>query len=138
MDVDERVALTEEVDSEDLADRLEEWANQTPANQLRWHTIVAEALVPDEETTVLRAQAISVEDLSPLDPTADDPALYRGTAAVDASIERHPADGEPVTDEFEGAPVVVDLTATLARADDGTVEVIVHDVAAAGEEEGEL
>src|SRR4051794_21219426 len=131
MNVEERVALVEAVDGEDLADRLEEWANQTPANQLRWHTILVEALAPGDEATVLRAQAGSVDDLSPLDPAADDPATYRGTAVVDASIERHPSDGEPETDEFEGAPVVVDLTATIGRSDEGTVEVIVHDLAAA-------
>jgi len=33
MDVDERVALAQAVDGEDLASTLEEWAGETPANQ---------------------------------------------------------------------------------------------------------
>jgi hypothetical protein len=134
MDVDERVALTQAVDGEDLAGTLEDWASESPANQLRWHTILTSALSPDDEGTVTRAEAVSVDDLSPVDPTADDPAQYRATAMVDASIERHPPDAEAETDEFEAAPVVIELTATLGRTEEGTVEVLVHDVAAAEEE----
>jgi hypothetical protein len=135
MDVDERVALAEAVDGEDLASSLESWAGETPANQLRWHSILASALSPEDEATVTRAEALTVDDLSPVDPTADDPAQYRATAVVDASIERHPSDAEAETDEFEAAPVVIELTATLGRTEDGTVEVLVHDVAAADDEE---
>jgi hypothetical protein len=134
MDVEERVALAQAVDGEDLASTLEEWAGETPANQLRWHSILVEALSPDDEGTVTRAETVSVDDLSPVDPTADDPAQYRATAVVVASIERHPSDAEAETDEFEGAPVVIELTATLGRTDEGTVEVLVHDVAPAEEE----
>ena len=134
MDVDERIALAEAADAEDLADTLEGWAGLSPANQLRWHEALLSALAPDEDATVTRAEALSVEDLSPLDPAADDPAGYRATALVDASIERHPADAEPTTDEFEGASVVIELRATLGRTDDGVVEVLVHDVAAADDE----
>ena len=134
MDVDERVALAQAVDGEDLASTLEDWAGQSPANQVRWHAILVEQLSPDDEGTVTRAEALSVDDVSPLDPTANDPAQYRATAVVDASIERHPSDAEAETDEFEAAPVVIELTATLGRSEDGTVEVLVHDVAAAEEE----
>ena len=74
MDVEERVALAEAADGEDLASSLEAWAGETPANQLRWHTILTSALSPDHRSTVLRAEAVSVDDLSPVDPTANDPA----------------------------------------------------------------
>jgi hypothetical protein len=134
MDVDERVALAEEIDGQDLADSVQQWAEETPANQLRWHEIVADALTPHAEVTVLRAQAITVDDVSPLDPAADDPAVYRATATVDAGIERHAADEEPVTEQFEGASVVVDITATLGRDDSGGATMLVHDLAAADEE----
>jgi hypothetical protein len=134
MDVDERIALAEAADAEDLADTLEGWAGASPANQLRWHEALLSALAPDEEATITRAEAVSVEDLSPIDPSANDPAAYRATAVVDASIERHPADAEPTTDEYEGASVVIELRATLGRTDDGTVEILVHDVAAVDEE----
>jgi len=135
MDVQERIALAQEADAEDLADSLEQWASETPANQLKWHSVLVDALSPDDESTVTRAQAVSLDDLAPVDPTADDPAQYRATATVDASIERHPSNAEPETDEFEGASLVVELTATLGRSDEGVVEVIVHDVAAADDEE---
>jgi hypothetical protein len=135
MDVEERVALAEAVDAEDLASTLEEWAGSAPANQLRWHSILVEALSPDDEGTVTKAEAVSVDDLSPVDPTADDPAQYRATAIVDATIERHPSDALAETDEFEAAPVVIELTATLGRTDEGIVEVLVHDVAAVDDEE---
>jgi hypothetical protein len=136
MDVQERVALAQAADAEDLADSLEQWVSEAPANQLKWHGILVDALAPDDEGTVTRAQAVSVDDLAPVDPTADDPAQYRATATVDASIERHPPDAEAETDEFEGASVVVELTATLGRSDEGVIEVIVHDVAPAEDDEG--
>ena len=134
MDVDERVALAQAVDGEDLAGTLEEWAGESPANQLRWHAILVESLSPDDEGTVTRAEAVSIDDLSPVDPTANDPAQYRATAVVDATIEHHPSDAEAETDEFEAASVVIELTATLGRTEDGAVEILVHDVAAAEEE----
>ena len=133
MDVQERVALAEAVDGEDLAGTLEEWAGESPANQRRWHSILVATLSPDDEGTVTRAEAVSVDDLSPVDPTADDPAQYRATATVDAVIERHPPGAEAETDEFEAASVVIELTATLGRTDEGTIEVLVHDVAAVDE-----
>src|SRR3954453_23635199 len=114
MDVEERVALAEAVDAEDLASTLEEWAGSSPANQLRWHSILVEALSPDNEGTVTKAEAVSVDDLSPVDPAADDPAQYRATAVVDATIERHPSDALAETDEFGAAPGGAGLTAPPA------------------------
>jgi hypothetical protein len=125
--MEDRIALAREADGEDLADAINDWGNLTPANRLRWHQVVIEALAPEGELVVSDVRALMVDDLAPLDPSDEDPAVYIGTVRLDATLEQPGEDGD--IDDFDDASIAVAITATIGRSPEGDVEVLVHDLA---------